>query len=81
MEKNECFDRLAAVLREYDPMTAMEAALRLVGHTVGNLAVGFGWLAEPEREQDAAELVAKLSQLVEDHAAELKRRKEASQST
>jgi hypothetical protein len=73
----ECFDRLTVVLREHDPMTAMEAALMLVGHSVSSIAVGFGWLSESESEQNAIDVTAKVSQLVEDHAAELKRRKEA----
>ena len=82
MEKTkECFDRLTTVLRDYDPITAMEVTLMLVGHTVTSIAVGCGWLGEPERKQEAAELVAKLSQVVEDHATELKRRKEAAQGS
>jgi anaerobic C4-dicarboxylate transporter len=73
----ECFDKLAVILREYDSISAMEAAVMLLGYSVSNIAVGLGWLSETERQKDTTELTAKVSQLVEDHATELKRRREA----
>jgi len=77
MEKrDECFERLQAVLREYDDLVAMEAGVMLVAHVVSNIAGGYGWLSETERQQVADELKSNVAGVLENYTLELKRRKE-----